>query len=442
MRQAERTMNDLTGSNSELAASHNRGVILRAIQRHQPISRTELAQRSGLTKQTVTRIAERLIGEKLVLEARRRHGQPGQPSIELEINPDGCHSIGAYIARDHVAVVAIDASGAVRGRIHTEVAFALPEQAIGLIEEAFATFKRRRTIDERRLAGLGIALPDWLGEIPFPGMPAAYASWTGYDVRGRVAAFTDLPLYIENDAIAAAIGELNYGLGVESRSFFYIFIGSGLGGAVVLDGVCHHGVTGLSGEIGWLPTLAADMPEGSRIQPLGQLVSLYVLYEFMAAHGITITAPGESSPRMYRRPASTALLPCAACSAVTVAANAILSLMPGPRFGFARFTKSPNVAHTSRACTRRKPSHHSSKPTGPATTSSAAGSEPAARLRNSRHTSATGSSVILNASLANSRRVTGRRSAGPSTPIASTCGSCCSIATASCCSASTPTRPR
>jgi len=286
-------MNDLTGSNSELAASHNRGVILRAIQRHQPISRTELAQRSGLTKQTVTRIAERLIGEKLVLEARRRHGQPGQPSIELEINPDGCHSIGAYIARDHVAVVAIDASGAVRGRIHTEVAFALPEQAIGLIEEAFATFKRRRTIDERRLAGLGIALPDWLGEIPFPGMPAAYASWTGYDVRGRVAAFTDLPLYIENDAIAAAIGELNYGLGVESRSFFYIFIGSGLGGAVVLDGVCHHGVTGLSGEIGWLPTLAADMPEGSRIQPLGQLVSLYVLYEFMAAHGITITAPAD-----------------------------------------------------------------------------------------------------------------------------------------------------
>ncbi|MCX5478920.1 ROK family transcriptional regulator [Kaistia geumhonensis] len=286
-------MNDLTGSNSELAASHNRGVILRAIQRHQPISRTELAQRSGLTKQTVTRIAERLIGEKLVLEARRRHGQPGQPSIELEINPDGCHSIGAYIARDHVAVVAIDASGAVRGRIHTEVAFALPEQAIGLIEEALATFKRRRTIDERRLAGLGIALPDWLGEIPFPGMPAAYASWTGYDVRGRVAAFTDLPLYIENDAIAAAIGELNYGLGVESRSFFYIFIGSGLGGAVVLDGVCHHGVTGLSGEIGWLPTLVADMPEGSRIQPLGQLVSLYVLYEFMAAHGITITAPAE-----------------------------------------------------------------------------------------------------------------------------------------------------
>ncbi len=286
-------MNDLAGSNSELAASHNRGVILRAIQRHQPISRSELAHRSGLTRQTVTRITERLIGEKLVLEARRRHGQPGQPAIELEINPDGCHAIGAYVARDHVTVVAIDASGAVRGRIHHEISYALPETAIDLIEDAIATFKRRRTIDERRLAGVGLALPDWLGEIPFPGMPEDYAAWTGYDIRARFARFTDLPLYIENDAIAAAIGELNYGLGVESRSFFYIFIGAGLGGAVVLDGMCHHGVTGLSGEIGWLPTLASNQPEGSRVQPLGQLVSLYVLYDFLGRHGIQVARPAD-----------------------------------------------------------------------------------------------------------------------------------------------------
>lgn len=286
-------MNDLAGSNSELAASHNRGVILRAIQRHQPISRSELAQRSGLTKQTVTRITERLIGERLVLEARRRHGAPGQPAIELEINPDGCHAIGAYVARDHVTVVAVDASGAVRGRIHHEVPFALPETAVSLVEDAVSTFKRRRTIDERRLAGLGLALPDWLGEIPFPGMPAEYAGWTGYDIRARFAETTDLPVYIENDAIAAAIGELNYGLGMESRSFFYIFIGAGLGGAVVLDGVCHHGVTGLSGEIGWLPTLAAHRPEGKRVQPLGQLVSLYVIYEFLARHRIIVTRPSD-----------------------------------------------------------------------------------------------------------------------------------------------------
>lgn len=286
-------MNDLAGSNSELAASHNRGVILRAIQRHQPISRTELARRSGLTKQAVARITERLISEKLVLEARRRHGQPGQPSIEIEINPDGCFAIGVGVARDHVTIVAVDASGSVRGRIHHEIRYPLPETVFELIEDALATFRHRRAIDRDRLAGIGIAIPDWLGEIPFPGMPANYAIWTGYDLRGRFARITDLPIYIENDATAAAIGELNYGLGVESRSFFYIFIGSGLGGAVVLDGVCHHGVTGLSGEIGWLPTLDETEPLGRRVKPLGEVVSLYVLYDYLAQHDIKVERPSD-----------------------------------------------------------------------------------------------------------------------------------------------------
>lgn len=286
-------MNDLAGSNSELAASHNRGVILRAIQRHQPISRTELARRSGLTKQAIARITERLLDEQLVIEARRRHGQPGQPAIEIEINPEGNYAIGVGIARDHLTVVAVDAMGTVRGRIHHESRYLLPEEAFERIEDALATFRRRKAIDPARLAGIGLAIPDWLGEIPFIGMPSSYTEWNGFDVRARFAAFTQLPIYIENDATAAAIGELNYGLGVESRSFFYMFIGSGLGGGVVLDGVCHRGVTGLSGEIGWLPTIDASQPEGDRVVPLGQLVSLFILYDFLAHHGITVERPSE-----------------------------------------------------------------------------------------------------------------------------------------------------
>lgn len=286
-------MDDLVGSNSELAASHNRAVILRAIQRHQPISRTELARRSGLTKQAVARITEKLIQENLVLEARRRHGQPGQPSIEIEINPDGCFAIGASIARDYITVVAVDASGSVRGRIHKEIHYALPEAAFQLIEDALATFRRRSAIDRDRMAGIGLAIPDWLGEIPFPRMPPEFAVWKDYDIRRHFSRFTKLPVFIENDATAAAIGELNYGLGVESRSFFYIFIGSGLGGGVVLDGFCHRGATGLSGEIGWLPTFVGEEPLGSRVKPLGEVVSLYRLYAHLARHGIEVSQPGE-----------------------------------------------------------------------------------------------------------------------------------------------------
>ncbi|BCP51410.1 sugar kinase [Kaistia sp. 32K] len=284
---------DLAGSNSGLAASHNQAVILRTIRWNAPISRTELALRSGLSKQAVARITEKLIDDGFVVEARRRYGMRGQPAIELEINPEGCFAVGAGIGRDHLTIVAIDAVGTIRDRIHREERYMLPDDFFAAMKEALKTFRRRRAIDETRLAGIGIAIPDWLGEIPFIGMPPAYKLWRSVDIRERFSRLTDLPILIDNDATAAAIGELSYGLGAEIRSFFYIFFGSGLGGGLVLDGACYHGTTGISGEIGWLPVTLPDAPAGERIQPLGQVVSLFILYDFLAKHGVVVTRPQE-----------------------------------------------------------------------------------------------------------------------------------------------------
>src|SRR5690606_3702736 len=104
--------------------------------------------------------------------------------------------------------------------------FMLPDGFFAEMKEALKTFRRRRAIDETRLAGIGVAIPDWLGEIPFIGMPEDYRLWRSVDLRERFARFTAHPILIDNDATAAAIGELTYGLGSEIRSFFYIFFGS------------------------------------------------------------------------------------------------------------------------------------------------------------------------------------------------------------------------
>lgn len=281
-------MRDLSGSNSELAADHNRGVVLRTIHRGGPISRTELAARTRLTKQAIARIVERLIGEGLVVEARRRRQGRGQPAIELEIDPAGAAAIGISLARDHVTIVAVDGAGVVRGRVHVEQRFIPPQAFFDLVGSVLADFRRRRILSSARMAGIGVAVPDWLGEIPFPGMTEEFRAWAQTDMRARLAQITSEAVYIENDATAAAMGELNYGLGLESRSFVYAFIGAGLGGGVVLDGVCHHGTGGLSGEIGWLPILVSDP---RRAEPLGQRLSLFALYERLAAAGYRVDEP-------------------------------------------------------------------------------------------------------------------------------------------------------
>ena len=174
---------DLTGSNAGQAGEHNRALVLRAIHRDAPISRAELARHCGLTKQTIARIADRLLDEGLIMEARRRRGLRGQPAIELEIDPEGCFSIGVDIDRDHLTIVAVDATNAIRGRVHHEERFILPNEAMAMVGDAISYFRRSHLIDEARVSGIGVAIPDWLGELPVLGRPDNYGQWTGFDVR-------------------------------------------------------------------------------------------------------------------------------------------------------------------------------------------------------------------------------------------------------------------
>jgi predicted NBD/HSP70 family sugar kinase/biotin operon repressor len=284
---------DLTGANVGDAGQHNRGIILRCIHRQAPISRAEIARQTGFTKPAIARIVDRLLDEGLVIEARRRHGLRGQPAIELEINPDACFSIGVNIDRDHLTILAVDAVGNVRGRVHHEKRFILPAEFVELTADAISHFQRSKLIDDARIAGIGLAIPDWLGEIPVLGRPDDYAQWTGFDVRKAIEAITAHPIFIENEANAAAMAELDYGLGAESRSFFYIAINACPGGGLVLDGIGHRGAMGLSGEIGWLPIANPNDPKGARVQPLGEIFSLFFLYDHLAGHGIHVSRPQD-----------------------------------------------------------------------------------------------------------------------------------------------------
>ncbi|SCB58812.1 transcriptional regulator, MarR family [Rhizobium aethiopicum] len=284
---------DLTGANVEDAGEHNRAVVLRCIHRQAPISRAEIARRTGFTKPAIARIVDRLLDEGLIMEARRRHGLRGQPAIELEINPDAYYAIGINIDRDHLTILAVDAVGNVRARVHHEKRFILPAEFMQLTADAISHFQRSRLIDDARLCGIGLAMPDWLGEISLLGKPDSYQEWTDFDVRAAIENLTQHPVFIENEANAAALAELDYGLGAESSSFFYIAVNACPGGGLVLDGNGHRGAMGLSGEIGWLPIADGRDGEAQKVQLLGEIFSLFFLYDFLARHGIKVSVPQD-----------------------------------------------------------------------------------------------------------------------------------------------------
>ena len=285
--------NEMSGSNAGQAGGYNRALVIRAIRRGAPISRAEISRQTGLTKPTIASIVDKLLDDGLVMEARRRHGMRGQPAIELEIDPDGCFSIGIDIDRDHMTVLAVDAVGAIRGRMHHEKRHILPEEFVRITAEALSHFQRSRLIDEARLAGIGLAIPGWIGEIQFPGKPKGYECWADFDVRAAIGALSSKTLFIDNESNAATMAEYEYGFGAESNTFFYIYVSACTGGGLILDGSCHHGVMGLGGEISW--TMVADeegLSYGDAV-PLGHVFSLLTLFEFLQQNGYDVSSAAD-----------------------------------------------------------------------------------------------------------------------------------------------------
>lgn len=279
----------LAGTNLERAGDYNQRVTLQAIRVNGPVTRVDLAQLTGLTTPAIANITARLLQQKLIQEVGKLHGRRGQPAMRLAINPDGCFSIGINVDRDHVTLVALDFLGNVRARASEEIDFALPEQVVAFARKAFDRMMKSKALPRSRIIGTGIALPDDLGRINLPHRPSSYGVWTTVDVSRLFADVLPRPVFVENDAAAAAIGELQFGHGLRSPSFFYLLISAALGGGLVIEGNYFRGADGRSGEIGFLPLRSRR----TQARSLQEAVSLSALYEQLAGAGHKASRPEQ-----------------------------------------------------------------------------------------------------------------------------------------------------
>ena len=279
----------LSGTNLERAGDHNQRVTLHAIRVNGPITRAELAKITGLTAPAIANITKRLLNEKLIQEAGRRRGQRGQPATKLVINPDSWFSIGLNVDRDHITIVVLDFEGRVRARDSHEQLFALPKEVEQFFRKSVGKLLTKAGIDRERLVGVGVALPDDMARAALPQQPANYGVWSSTDVRALLGDVLGLPVFVENDAAAATMGEMQFGLGKKYQTFFYVLITAALGGSLVVDGNHFRGATGRSGELGMLRGRDATGHE----RQIQNIVSLSALYSRLAAQGIRVAAPHE-----------------------------------------------------------------------------------------------------------------------------------------------------
>lgn len=255
------------GSNSANLRQYHERVILTALRRLGQASKADLARHAGLTDNTAGVIVRELQERQLIRVDGRRTGARGQPATLLSLASEGAYGIGVKLGRRSLDGILVDFGGEVLKHRRIERPFPLPEEALPLTLEILGELKG--AIPASRLAGLGLAMPynlgSWRRELDIPS--EAYGAWNRFDLASRLAAETGLQVLTENDGTAAAVAELFRGCGRELDSFLYIFIGTAIGGGVVLAGDYYRGGRGNAGDIGLMPVPPSRLATAPR--PVG-----------------------------------------------------------------------------------------------------------------------------------------------------------------------------
>ncbi len=257
------TSRDLIGADQSLARKHNSSAILDLLRLNGPLSRARLATKIGLTRSTVSRIVDELMAEHLVREVELSPGRKGRPGMLLELDPLGGSAIGIEIGVNFISILLTDFSANVLWRQRVS----LPDEAVSEDYLSRAEQLAHSAADlaaSRRLRLMGIGVGVWglvdhtKGVIRF----APNLMWRDIPLKENWEEKFRVPVYLENDANASALGEYYFGAGRNVEHFLYMSMDIGVGGGVISDGKLFRGASGYAGEIGHMA-----------IDPRGELCS-------------------------------------------------------------------------------------------------------------------------------------------------------------------------
>lgn len=231
----------------EDARRANRSLLLTELHRDGPLSRAELAKRTGLTRATASAVVRDLMEMDIVVElGPDPAGGVGKPATLVGIDPDGRHVVSLDLSDPDQMVGAIVN---LAGDVVTRRAVARGAKT----GKAALTLAARICTDlvaaaDRPLLGIGVASP---GVVDGDGVvvTAAHLRWTDVDLAGELARRLSLPIAVLNNADAGALAELTFGEG-ETDNVLCVRVDEGVGAGLVLDGRLFRGSHHASGEIG------------------------------------------------------------------------------------------------------------------------------------------------------------------------------------------------
>lgn len=229
----------------------NRAIVLGIFRTQKTLSRARLAHETGLNPSTVSNIISELIAENFIRETDLIQSSTGRPGRLLEINPEGGCALGIEINVDYIELLISDFAANVLWRKRQastpEIGQdAIMQQVMMLSKEASDFIQSRKSL----LLGVGVGVPGLVDVASGLLRLAPNLDWVNVPVKEMLASQFDCPIYVENEANAAALGEYYFGAVQNVKDFIYLSSGVGLGSGIIMDGKLFRGMFGFAGEAG------------------------------------------------------------------------------------------------------------------------------------------------------------------------------------------------
>jgi predicted NBD/HSP70 family sugar kinase len=237
----------------------NTAIVLESILRGSPLSRAQISESSGLNKATVSSLVQDLIDSSLVREIGRGESSGGRKPVMLEFIATSGYAIGIDLGVNYIRGVLTDLQGTIIAEKTSTLRHSKPEPVVEELCRCIAALIAEAPKCPYGIVGIGVGVPglvDDAGSLLF----APNLKWRDVPLKRLLSEHFSLPVTIDNEANAGALGEQKYGAGRQISNLVYVSVGMGIGTGLILHKSLYKGASGFSGEMGHLSVEAHGKP--------------------------------------------------------------------------------------------------------------------------------------------------------------------------------------
>ncbi len=238
-------------ANLQLMKEINQSIVLNITRNYGPISRADIAKKTKLSSTTVSTLVDDLTKQEYLEEIGEGESSGGRRPILLKFNPASHFVIGVELEGKNISVAVTDLKINIISKLTEEIKNSdeslVIDEIINLVQQVI----EKSRLKFEKIVGMGVGATGLIDTKMGIIRQAVNLNWKDVPLKNLIEKkFDEIPIYIDNIANVAALGEKWAGAGREAKNLIYIRIGTGIGAGIILNGTIYEGSNGNAGEIG------------------------------------------------------------------------------------------------------------------------------------------------------------------------------------------------